>query len=83
MKGQFPADSSVLVYYRAGFTPQGIEKVPWTGPFGPFPPEKLPIDLTKEKVLSFYLQVKIVMQANLDKKSPTLEKIIVQSHIVD
>jgi len=71
----------VVVYYRAGFTPKGIEKVPWVGPFGPFPQEKLPIDLTKKNVLSYYLQVKIVMQANLDKKSPTLEKIIVQSHI--
>ena len=81
IKGQFPKNSSVMVYYRAGFTPKGIEKVPWAGPFGPFPPEKLPIDLTKQNVLSFYLQVKVVMQANLDKKSPILEKIIVQSHI--
>jgi len=43
----------------------------------------MPIDLTKENVLGFYMQVKIVMQANQDKKSPVIEKIIVQSHVVN
>ena len=83
VKGQFPKGAYVLVYYRAGYTPNGMEKTAWTGPFGPIPPEKMPIDLTKENVLGFYMQVKIVMQANQDKKSPIIEKIIVQSHVVN
>jgi len=83
IKGQFPKGSSVVIYYRAAFTPKELETGQWSGPYGPFPPEKLPIDLTKQNVLSFYMQVKVVMQANLEKKSPTLEKIIVQSHIAN
>ena len=80
---QFPKNSYILMYYKAGYTPTGMKNSPWSGPFGPFPSAKFPINIEKDKVTGFYLQVKVVLHAGDDKKSPVIEKITVQSHVIN
>lgn len=71
--------SFIKVRLRAANTVSGLGQVAWKGPYGPFPPNVFPMDLTAIPGLDGkYLQVEIVMVPDDDGNTPLLKELSVQ-----
>jgi len=75
--------SYVQVRLRAANTVSALAQASWKGPYGPFPPNMFPMDLSVIQGLDGkYLQVEVVMVPDKDGHTPLLKGITVQYHVV-
>jgi hypothetical protein len=73
--------SYVKVRVRAANTVSGLAEAAWLGPFGPFPPNLFPMDLsTMPGLVGKYLQVEVILVADDDGNSAILKGFKVQFH---
>lgn len=74
-----PPGASTHIWVRAADTPGALGMVPYIGPFGPYPTEPLPLDLSGLASLKGrYLQVKVVMYISDAHQGPLLKSLKVQ-----
>jgi hypothetical protein len=66
---------------RAAETVSALAQQNWQGPFGPFPPNVFPVDLTTlPDMVGKYLQVEVILVADDDGNSALLKGFSVQYH---
>jgi streptogramin lyase len=74
-------DSVVKIRLRAADTVSSLASVDWNGPYGPYPPNVFPMDLTAIPGLEGkYLQVEFIMIPDEEGNSPLLKGFSVQYH---
>jgi len=74
-------ESYVKIRLRAADTVSGLANAIWQGPYGPFPPNVFPMDLTAIPGLEGkYLQVEFIMVPDEESNSPLLKGFAVQFH---
>ena len=75
----FNGDSNMKVKLRAADTVSGLNGVEWLGPYGPFPPNQFPLDLSQIGELNGkYLQVELILIPDEDGASPLVKWMKVQ-----
>jgi streptogramin lyase len=75
----YQGQSFVKVRLRAGDTVSALNQAAWLGPFGPFPPNVFPMDLTAiPGLVGKYLQVEIILTADEQGNSALLKGFSVQ-----
>jgi streptogramin lyase len=73
--------SEVKVRLKAANTAGSLASTDWKGPYGPFPPNVFPMDLSAiPELTGKYLQVEIVMIPDEDGNTPLLKGFTVQYH---
>jgi hypothetical protein len=71
--------SYIQIKLRAADTISGLNQTAWNGPYGPFPPNTFPMDLTKIPDLEGkYLQVEVILIPDEDGNSPLVKSFKVQ-----
>jgi hypothetical protein len=74
-------DSTIKIRLRAADTVSSLSSVDWKGPYGPYPPNVFPMDLTAIPGLEGkYLQVEFIMIPDEEGSSPLLKGFSVQYH---
>ena len=74
-------ESYLKIRLRAADTVSGLAQQTWKGPFGPFPPNVFPMDLTAiPEMVGKYLQVEVILVADEDGNSALLKGFSVQYH---
>ncbi len=74
-------ESYLKIRLRAADTVSGLAQQSWKGPFGPFPPNVFPVDLTAiPEMEGKYLQVEVILVADEDGNSALLKGFSVQYH---
>lgn len=72
-------DSYVQIKLRSADAVSGLNQTDWVGPFGPFPPNAFPLDLSNvEGLEGKYLQVEFALIADEDGLSPLIKSFAVQ-----
>ena len=75
----FQGNSNLLVKVRTADTVLDLPSSDWQGPFGPFPPNALPLDLTPVSGMSGkYLEIEVQLVADEEGKSPLVKSIKAQ-----
>jgi hypothetical protein len=70
----FNGDSTIKVKLRSADTIQGLNAVTWLGPYGPFPPNQFPLDLSQVPELTGkYLQVELILIPDEDGAAPLVK----------
>jgi len=78
----YQGESYVKLRLRAADTVSALNQEPWQGPFGPFPPNVFPMDLTAIPDLNGkYLQVEVILIADEEGNSAILTGFTVQYHV--
>jgi len=76
-------ESFVKIRLRAADTVSGLSQNEWLGPYGPFPPNVFPMDLTAIPNLNGkYLHVEIIMVPDEDGNTPLLKGFSIQYHTI-
>jgi hypothetical protein len=76
-----PGESNVTVRVRSADTIAGLAQQTWKGPFGPYPPNLFPLDLSAMVGLSGkYLQVEVNLYRDKNGNGPVVQKLTVQYH---
>ena len=76
-----PGEAYVKVRLRAALTVSALANSEWLGPYGPFPPNVFPMDLTAIPGLNGkYLQIEIILVPDEDGNVPLLKGFEVQFH---
>ena len=68
-----PPKSHISLRYKASDSLKGLDKVPWSKNFGPYPPAQMPLNL--KNVTGKFLRVEVFMQANDKKLSPIIKSL--------
>lgn len=73
-----PSGTSIKVRVRAAVTQEQLESTPWSGYFGPFPPEQFPLNLIPLNLEGHYLEVEVSLYSSKNGDTPIVKAIYVQ-----
>ena len=73
---EIPEGSSIELEYRTAMSKQGLEGTAWQGPFGPYPPDTMPLDLQGLPGLDGQLlEIRVWLYSENKLDSPVVKKI--------
>jgi streptogramin lyase len=72
-------ESAIKVKLRSADTIQGLNANAWLGPYGPFPPNQFPLDLSQvPELVGKYLQVELILLPDEEGHAPLVKWMKVQ-----